>query len=581
MTFTVESAMKLQYLFLLAAAAIGTSNLQALESGARPNPEWNTLLNTDGNALPASAPDGTSDPAATLAYIHSAWDTLTRSMTDCHSLVDIKVTVNPVIYLPADMAAPAEIQAVEQKCGVKVLNLPRKIEKLADVRPEELSAPGLLYLPHPYVVPGGRFNEMYGWDSYFIVIGLEADGRAALAKGMVDNFLFEIEHYGAVLNANRTYYLTRSQPPFLTAMIRAVYESPASFAQTAEGRKEARAWLQRAYALAEKDHSTWTRQEHLAGSTGLARYWDYGHGPVPEQSDDSTYYPDVIRWLAAHPGQGEGMLVKASEHPDAAEEAQLKETSCDVKASVVCERAWANGYRLSKDFYEGDRAMRESGFDPGFRFGPFDGFTHHYAPVCLNSLLYQYETDLASFAKLLGKQQDAARWESAAKARNAAIHRYLWREKDGVFADYDFVNHKSSDYAYISSLYPLWAGVATQEEAKRIVEKLNLFERQGGLSMSNFDSGLQWDEPFGWAPTNWVAIDGLNRTGFHEDAKRLAAKFDHTIDDGFAHDGTIREKYNVETGNSDVQVKTGYKSNEIGFGWSNAVYLKLRQIAEE
>jgi alpha,alpha-trehalase len=171
------------------------------------------------------------------------------------------------------------------------------------------------------------------------------------------------------------------------------------------------------------------------------------------------------------------------------------------------------------------------------------------------------------------------RWERRAKARNAAIHRYLWRAKDGVFADYDFVHARSSSYAYISSLYPLWAGEATREEAKQVVDKLNLFERPGGLSMSNFNSGLQWDEPFGWAPTNWVAISGLQSMGFREDAHRLAAKFDHTIDEGLAADGTIREKYNVVSGNSDVQVKTGYKSNEIGFGWTNSVYLKLKEIA--
>ena len=168
------------------------------------------------------------DPEATLQYIHGAWDTLTRSMTDCHSLLDIKVTAEPLLYVPAELGASPELAGVSEKCHVKVVALPRRIEKLGDLRPEELPAAGLLYLPNPYVVPGGRFNEMYGWDSYFIILGLEADHRAALAKGMVDNFLFEIEHYGAVLNANRTYYLTRSQPPFLTSMIRTVYENPAS-----------------------------------------------------------------------------------------------------------------------------------------------------------------------------------------------------------------------------------------------------------------------------------------------------------------------------------------------------------------
>jgi alpha,alpha-trehalase len=552
--------MKLFLLLFLAVAAIQNPNAQAQDVGANPNP----------------SPE--PNPAATLTYIHGAWDTLTRSMTDCHSLVDIKVTVNPVIYMPAEVPAPPEVAALEEKCHVKVLALPRRIEKLADVRPEELQAAGLLYLPNPYVVPGGRFNEMYGWDSYFIVIGLEADHREALAKGMVDNFLFEIEHYGAVLNANRTYYLTRSQPPFLTSMIRAVYENPASFPATPAGRTEARAWLERAYTLAQKDYTTWTRAEHKAGTTGLARYFDYGVGPVPEESDDSTYYPDVIRWLVAHAGQGEGFLVKAEEHPNAAEAARLKETSCDVHATVVCERAWAAGYRLSRDFYLGDRAMRESGVDPGFRFGPFDGATHHYAPVCLNSLLYRYERDLAHFAYVLARPGEAPRWDRAAKARNAAIHRYLWRAKEGVFADYDFVHAKASSYAYVTSLYPLWAGVATREEAKQVVEKLSLFERPGGLSMSNFNSGLQWDEPFGWAPTNWVSVAGLEAMGFREDARRIARDFDATIDAGFAKDGTIREKFNVVSGSSNVQVTAGYKSNEIGFGWSNAVYLKMKEI---
>ena len=125
----------------------------------------------------------TPDPAATLRYIHGAWDTLTRSMTDCHSLVDIKVTANPVLYMPAEIPAPPEAAAARARNAMSRLPaLPRPIEKIGDVRPEELPAAGLLYLPDPYVVPGGRFNEMYGWDSYFIVLGLEADHREALGQ---------------------------------------------------------------------------------------------------------------------------------------------------------------------------------------------------------------------------------------------------------------------------------------------------------------------------------------------------------------------------------------------------------------
>ncbi|MGB6726268.1 MAG: trehalase family glycosidase [Terracidiphilus sp.] len=534
-------------------------------------------------ASSAQAPQSNPpDSAATLDYIHASWDSLTRSVNDCAALADPKVNGTPVMYLPAEIPIPAEATALEEKCHARVTSLPKKIEKLGDLMPQDLPTEGLLYLPNPYVVPGGRFNEMYGWDSYFILLGLEDDRHDALAKGIVDNFLFEVEHYGGVLNANRTYYLTRSQPPFLTSMIRAVYEEKDSFAATPEGRTEANEWLAHAYEIAKKDYSTWTRPEHKAGVTGLARYYDYGLGPVPEMADASSYYPDAIKALVEHPAPaGNAFLVKGSEQPDAAEAARLKLTSCDVKASVVCMRAWFGGYRLTSDFYKGDRAMRESGFDTSDRFGPFSGATHHYAPVGLNSLLYRYERDMAHFAHLLGNPKDAAHWDLLANRRYTAMQRYLWRPKEGVFADYDFVHARASDYAFITSLYPLWAGAATREEANQVEAKLNVFERPGGLSTSNTNTGLQWDEPYGWAPTNWLAVEGLEDFGFRADAARIAKHFDATVDAGFAADGTIREKYNVVEGNAQVKVSAGYTQNVIGFGWTNAVYLKFREIAAE
>jgi alpha,alpha-trehalase len=522
----------------------------------------------------------TPSSQATLRYIHASWDLLTRTEADCRALSDTKVAGISVLYLPQEIAMPAEVEAIEQKCHAKVMRLPRPIQKLGDVQPEELPAQGLLYLPHPYVVPGERFNEMYGWDSYFILLGLEVDHHEALAKDIVDNFLFEVEHYGSVLNANRTYYLTRSQPPFLPSMIRLVYENPASFPATPAGRAQARTWLKHAYRAAQKDYSTWTRPEHLAGKTGLARYFDYGTGPVPEMADADTYYPDVIRSLVKNPTQYNArFLVKATAHPNSAEAEQLKRTSCDVQSSPVCARAWFGGYRLSREFFMGDRAMRESGFDTSNRFGPFSGATHEYAPVCLNSLLYRYERDMKDFARLLALPQDVHRWNRRAQARSASVQRYLWRPRQGVFADYDFVHARSSDYASVTSLYPLWSGLATPAQAYSMKSKLDLFERHGGLSTSNVHTGLQWDEPYGWAPMNWIAASGLEATGFHVDAVRIASHFNATVDAVFAADGTIREKYNVVAGNAQVDLRAGYAQNAIGFGWTNAVYLKLQQIA--
>jgi alpha,alpha-trehalase len=513
------------------------------------------------------------DPIKTRAYIDHAWGTLTRSLNDCSALADSKVGHHPVLYLPAQLPVPAGLEGIAKRCGVSLGTLPHVIDKLGDIDPAQLPAQGLLYLPHPYVVPGGFFNEMYGWDSYFIVLGLVADHRTELARDMVDNALFEVRYYGGVLNANRTYYLSRSQPPFLTAMMSAVLGDPASF----HSGEEAKAWLTQAYPLAVRNHDIWTRAEHRAGDTGLARYFDFASGPMLE-ARDADYYRGVIKWLLAHHVQDHGYLVKASQHPDDAEAATLTAKSCDVRTSTVCADAWVDGYRLNADYYLGDRAMRESGFDVNFHFGPFAGSTHHYAPVGLNSLLYRYEMDLHDFALKLGKAADAARWEHVAQARKQAIDQYLWHADKGLYMDYDFVAGKPAAGPYITTLYPLWAHTASKEQAAAVRDHLKIFEQPGGLAMDNRPSGAQWDAPFGWAPTNWIAVSGLDAYGFGEDARRIAGKFCATVDHGVATDGTIREKYNMVLGNADVHISAGYSQNVVGFGWTNGVYLKMQEI---
>jgi len=528
-----------------------------------------TLLT--GNASSQTPADGAASNAKILNYIHNGWDSLSRSMSDCKSLVDPKVTTAPVLYLPAGVATPAPVAAMQKLCNVEVRRLPRKITRMGDVKVSEIPKEGLLYLPNRYVVPGGRFNEMYGWDSYFIILGLVHDHRSDLARGMVENFFYEIENYGAILNANRTYFFTRSQPPFLTSMIREVYEHP-------NGKPISKAWLTKAYSYAQRDYALWTSPIHRAGDTGLARYKDIGEGPVPEMADDSDYYSNVIRWLLAHPDLHTGYLIDAPEHPTPAQAAELAGTSCDITTSKVCAHAYVNGHRLSRAFYSGDRAMRESGFDTSFRFGPFSGSTDHYAPVCLNSLLYKYERDMAHFATLLGRTQEAAAWNRRATTRRNAINRFLWDSAAGMFLDYNFTTHRRSTYNYVTAFYPLWAGLANPQQAKAAERHLPLFEHSGGLAMSDHDSGVQWDLPFGWAPTNWLAIKGLAQYGFANDTSRIANEFSQTILQNFLRDGTIREKYNVVSGSANVDVAAGYKSNAIGFGWTNGVYLQMSDL---
>jgi alpha,alpha-trehalase len=322
----------------------------------------------------------------------------------------------------------------------------------------------------------------------------------------------------------------------------------------------------------------WTSAPHLAGDTGLARYSDLGTGPVPEMADDSKYYPDVIRWLLAHASSHPEYLIEAADEPTPTQAAELAKTSCDITASKVCAAAHVEGHRLTAAFYRGDRAMRESGFDTSFRFGPFSGSTDHYAPVCLNSLLYKYERDMAHFAVLLGRSSEAAEWNRRAVARKTAMNKLLWDTKTKMFYDYDFVDRRLSNYNYVTAFYPLWAGLASQEQAAAERLRLPLMERSGGLATSDFDSGTQWDLPFGWAPTNWITIKGLTRYGFDKDASRVATNFSQIILDNFLHDGTIREKYNVVSGSANVEVATGYKSNVVGFGWTNGVYLQMNNL---
>jgi alpha,alpha-trehalase len=295
-------------------------------------------------------------------------------------------------------------------------------------------------------------------------------------------------------------------------------------------------------------------------------------------ADDSSYYPDVIRWLVAHPGVHPEYLVDESTRPTAAQLRGQALATCDVSISKVCAAAVVDGHRLSAAFYRSDRAMRESGFDTSFRFGPFSGSTENYAPVCLNSLLFRYERDMADFAKLLGKTGEAADWTRRAEARRGAIDKYLWDSASGMYLDYDYATGQRSSYHFVATFYPLWAGAANSAQAASVEKHLSMFEQPGGLETSDFVSGVQWDAPFGWAPITWLAVKGLDRNGFHADAVRVSQEFSATVLENFVRDGTIREKYNVASGSANVQVAAGYKSNVVGFGWTNAVYREMQDL---
>lgn len=487
-----------------------------------------------------------NDPNGILPYITESWNSLQRSITDCNTLIDTKVSLDPVLYLPADFPMPEAVNDLKNHCPINIKRLPGPIKQFGLIDTNKIQPAGLLYLPHPYVVPGGMFNEMYGWDSYFIIRGLIEEGKIDIAQGMIENFFFEIKYYGGILNGNRTYYLTRTQLPFLAPMIRAVYE-----AKVVRGQDDL-AWLRKGYQYAIRDYNLWTRPPHLAGKTGLSRFYDFGTGPVPELDTTAKfYYADVMRYFILHP---DSALPSYLLNP--------KERTLDKMM-------------LSEYFYKSDRAMRESGFDSSFRFGPFNADTLDYIPVDLNCLLYKAERDLEWMSSKLSLPNAATKWHLRAKLRAQRINRFFWNEERGMYFDYNYKQKHLSKYAYATTFYPLWVGIASRKQAEAVVENLKYFEKPGGIVTSLRETGVQWDAPYGWAPIQLITVEGLHKYGYMEEANRISNKFLSMVINNFLKDKTIREKYNVITRLTQTQIQFGYKDNVTGFGWTNGVFLVL------
>ncbi|WP_085954940.1 trehalase family glycosidase [Candidatus Korobacter versatilis] len=502
-----------------------------------------------------------------LDYIHKGWDVLTRTMNSCETIIDKHAGVHSMLYLPVGYPENEAMKEVTERCKVELAHLPQKVTAIGSLDTSHGFRQGTLYLPNPYVVPGGFLNEQYGWDSYFIIVGLLRDGRYDMAKGMVENFFFEIDNYGDILNANRSYFMTRSQPPFLSSMVLLVYEAtPDATAKET--------WLKKAYPYIERDYNMWTSGDKLAGDTGLSRYFDYGHGPVPEVADGhDPYYRDVFRYIQAsnekddylaESGKSAAKLIGPEFTMEVCEKRDGEKPTCGTSSPM----------QYTADYYKGDRAMRESGFDISFRFGDFSGKTHHFAAVCLNSLLYKAETDMQKVSEIL-KNGQAQTWAGRAAKRKQLVDKYLWDAQRGRYFDWDFTLGKRSTYDYITTFYPLWVGLASQQQAKQVMSHLDVFERAGGMSMSPYTTGVQWDQPYGWAPTMMIGVGGMRRYGYKNEADRVSAKWVNTIARNFAKDGTIREKYDVVQSSSEFQAKAGYSENVVGFGWTNASALQF------
>ncbi|MDO7873812.1 alpha,alpha-trehalase TreF [Hymenobacter sp. ASUV-10] len=403
------------------------------------------------------------------------------------------------------------------------------------LRPAQPTVPAyssLLALPHAYVVPGGRFREVYYWDSYFTMLGLREAGRTQQLRDMADNFAYLIDKLGFVPNGNRTYYLTRSQPPFFAQMVTLLAQGRDSAQVLARYRpaltREYLYWMAGAKDL--KPGQAHRRALRLPGGEYLNRYWDDSDEPREE-----SYREDVE-------------AAKRSAQP-------------------------------APQLYRHLRAAAESGWDFSARWLGADGQlgsirTTDFVPVDLNCLLLVLEQTLARAHRSAGETEAAASYDLRATARAAAIQRYCWNGKAGWFVDYDFGQHRPAAPRTLAGVFPLAYGVATPSQARQVAQGLQKdFLRPGGLLTSLVPSGQQWDAPNAWAPLEYLAIEGLRRYRHTALADTVAHRWTQLNLRTFQQTGKLLEKYDV----SDLHRPAGGGEYPLqdGFGWTNGVLLKL------
>lgn len=497
------------------------------------------------------------------------WTDLTRTMdksgvenlihdTKNESLASSKLR----IYIPhKDTLALNYYKSLESELPIEAILLPEHIT------PEFVKSinnkPGILSLKlHenkgliegvPFVVPGGRFNEMYGWDSYFESVGLLVDGKVELSKAMADNFQYEIEYYGKILNANRSYYLTRTQPPFYSSLIREVFEITGD-----------KVWLKSHLQTAIKEYETvWMVKGKRLTNNGLNRYLAEGIGIPPECEEG--HFDAIIKPFA------EALNISIADY----------------------EKGYAKGTILNNTldtYFIHDRTVRESGHDTSYRI---EGLCADLNLVELNAMLYKYETD---FSEIITQEFNkdfqgytSDYWNEKANLRKAAVNKYLWNEREGMYYDYNVVSQKQSDFVAATTLMPLWANLCSPQQAEQLVKiALPLLKEKGGIAgctkasiekISKNQPQRQWDYPNGWAPHQMMIWKGLLNYGFYTEAQELIYRWLFMITKSAVdYNGTIPEKFDVveathkvfaEYGN--VGINFQYMSPG-GFGWMNASY---------
>lgn len=391
----------------------------------------------------------------------------------------------------------------------------------------------LIPLPHPFVVPGGRFREIYYWDSYFTMLGLRVSKRFDLIENMVDNFAYLLEKIGHIPNGNRTYYVGRSQPPFFAAMVQLLVEERGDDI------------LLKYLPALETEYDFWMRKPidhnlHERGAYGricyfgdgfvINRYWDENNTPRPE-----SYKEDIE------------IAGKSKQKPE--------------------------------DIYRHIRAAAESGWDFSSRwFKKKDKLetinTMNIVPVDLNCLLYNLEKTLEKAYLLRGSHQEAKALKTAAERRKNLINNCFWDEEQDFYFDFDFQSRENTPNKTLAAVFPLFFNIASPRQAEGVAEALEKkFLKKGGLTTTLIKTGQQWDAPNGWAPLQWMAYKGLKNYGHDKLANKIKKNWLNANQRIYEKTGKMTEKYDVY--NQDLEAGGGEYPLQDGFGWTNGVCLAL------
>lgn len=497
------------------------------------------------------------------------WNDLTRKMDKeglTKVLQDDKMKSEAFyVYVPhKDKIAFNYYNNLSKDLNIEVVRLPKKItpEYVLSINKK----PGLLSLGlyedenkeihgYPFVVPGGRFNEMFGWDSYFQSVGLLIDKKPHLIKGTLENFRYEIENYGSILTANRSYFITRSNPPFYSSMLTEYIEN--------QNIKD-ELWISKMLSSVIKEHETvWMSKTRLC-ENGLNRYYGDGIGYVVET--EKGHFREATELYA----QKFNMPVDEFEKKYINREIDIPELDA---------------------FFVHDRSLRESGHDTSRRLVNRCASLN---TVDLNALLYKYESDIANLIRTFfkntfeasnGKNYTANYWNNLAEQRKSKMNTHLWNDKKDTFYDYDFVKKEQVEYIAPSVLFPLWAKICSQKQAELLIKKvLPLLKCKGGIvSCSKKSRGdgpeRQWDYPYGWAPHQMIVWRGLLNYGYENEVQELVYRWLWLITkDAVDYNGTIAEKYDVVKCTHIIDVEYGNQGTDFkyipngGFGWMNASY---------